>query len=271
MKKHNNERCAPGIEYKNGSCLSVEQLKKIAYTVLQDEKKHIDEMNKTKLVETLEKKFKNECNSQQCWLTKHNIKNIINEEVFRPIGPGSKGNFKWLDTNDIENTLKQYERVYKDFKFMGAAPIDFDKLKFEQYNYSNYNYYEKCLIKGIKKIGYVFNLDKHNQPGSHWVAMFVDFNINECYFFNSTGKKPCKQIIFLMETLNKRFGKNKKFIFKYNNVKHQKKNSECGIYSINFILRMLKGEKFNDIVNNVTTDSEVNECREVYFTDKKKL
>ena len=24
------------------------------------------------------------------------------------------------------------------------------------------------------KIGIIFNLDKHNKPGSHWVAMFIN-------------------------------------------------------------------------------------------------
>lgn len=266
MKKHNNERCAPGVVYENGSCLNLNQLRLIAYEKLKYDKKYIDDLSKDKLVKELENVFKNKCNSQQCWIKNKNINN-----VFRPVGPGRKGNFKWLNTTEINDVIKQYEKIYKDFIFMGAAPIDFDDLDFENYNYSKIDYNEQYIKKGIKKIAFVFNLDKHYEPGSHWVALFVDFNINECYFFNSTGKKPCHQIIKLMESFNIKYGKKKPFICKYNNVKHQKKNTECGVYSINFILRMLKGEPFKNIVNNVTTDSEVNECREVYFLDKKKL
>ena len=33
-----------------------------------------------------------------------------------------------------------------------------------------------------KKIGIVFNLDKHNQPGSHWVALYTDLKANQVYF-----------------------------------------------------------------------------------------
>ena len=55
---------------------------------------------------------------------------------------------------------------------------------------------------------------------------------------------------------------------KFNSIRHQYKNSECGVYSINFILRLLKGESFEHICNNITKDDEVNECRPVYFRFK---
>ena len=32
----------------------------------------------------------------------------------------------------------------------------------------------KYKKQGINKIGVIFNLDKHTQPGSHWVALFID-------------------------------------------------------------------------------------------------
>ena len=54
-------------------------------------------------------------------------------------------------------------------------------------------------------------------------------------------------------------------VIKYNTFKHQFKNSECGVYSINFILRLLKGEKFKKITEEITLDDDINKCREVYF------
>ena len=53
---------------------------------------------------------------------------------------------------------------------------------------------------------------------------------------------------------------------RYNDVRHQYKNSECGVYSVNFILRLLKGETFDEIINIPTNDDKINECRKVYFT-----
>ena len=55
------------------------------------------------------------------------------------------------------------------------------------------------------------------------------------------------------------------FDIRYNNIQHQFENSECGVYSINFIVRLLQGEKFNDIINNVTTDGKMNQFRKEYF------
>jgi hypothetical protein len=55
------------------------------------------------------------------------------------------------------------------------------------------------------------------------------------------------------------------FDVRYNKKQHQFKNSECGVYSINFIIRLLKGETFNEITENITKDDEMNNCRNVYF------
>ena len=65
---------------------------------------------------------------------------------------------------------------------------------------------------------------------------------------------------------NKKYIKNiDEFDINYNNIRHQFGGSECGVYSINFILRLLKGEEFNGIIKNITLDDEVNKCRKVYF------
>ena len=55
------------------------------------------------------------------------------------------------------------------------------------------------------------------------------------------------------------------FDIRYNNIQHQKGDSECGVYSMNFIIRLAKGESFDDIIKNITNDNEMNQCRKVYF------
>ena len=35
------------------------------------------------------------------------------------------------------------------------------------------------------KIGVIFNLDKHDQSGSHWVAMFIDLENKFFFYFDS--------------------------------------------------------------------------------------
>jgi len=55
------------------------------------------------------------------------------------------------------------------------------------------------------------------------------------------------------------------FDIRYNNIQHQFDNSECGVYSINFILRLVEGEDFDSIINNVIKDEEMNKYRNIYF------
>ena len=75
------------------------------------------------------------------------------------------------------------------------------------------------------------------------------------------------------DSLNNELNKNKYlnnlltdgFDIRYNNIQHQFNNSECGVYSINFIIRLVSGESFDDIINNVTKDEEMNTNRKIYF------
>jgi Ulp1 family protease len=50
-----------------------------------------------------------------------------------------------------------------------------------------------------------------------------------------------------------------------NNVRHQFKNSECGIYSIHFILKLLEGQSFEDISNNIINDDDMEQNRDKLF------
>lgn len=69
---------------------------------------------------------------------------------------------------------------------------------------------------------------------------------------------------FMGRTKNK-YEQIKSFDIAYNKIRHQFKNSECGVYSVNFILRLLNGKTFNEICLNPTSDDKINECRDVYF------
>ena len=76
---------------------------------------------------------------------------------------------------------------------------------------------------------------------------------------NKVNKKDKKKYVDLLNN------KLKGFDIRYNNIQHQFKNSECGVYSINFVIRLVKGETFDEIINNVTKDDKMNECRKTYF------
>jgi hypothetical protein len=296
MKEDN--KCAPTKNYNDGSCFTLEDLKKIsiAFNIYLEKGKvkgskiNITD-NKKKLLKQLTKNLDN-CKDQICWLKQEfinemNDKNILN--TFRPDGP--EGKFEWLNTLHINDVMSQYEEKYNDFKFFGAVPIDFDDLPFVGIREINY---DDLYESGIKKIGFVFNLDEHWQSGSHWVALFSDLDKNQIYFFDSYGLRPEKRIRKLVERISKWcYSKNycksecselnlsdsymnkdyknrieSKLNVEYNHNRHQYKNSECGVYSLNFILRLLNGESFKNITENGLLDDDVNLCRDKYFKFK---
>ena len=58
----------------------------------------------------------------------------------------------------------------------------------------------------------------------------------------------------------------KKPVVDYNKLRHQHGGDACGVYSINFILRLLRGDSFQELTTKRLSDEKVNECRKFYFT-----
>lgn len=285
-----DEKCAPSKTYKDGSCFSMKSLKKIAenYNLKNPTNKINIKEDKLDLVKQLENKLKDKCNDQTCWLRMDFVKAINDEEIedntFRPVGPENKK--EWLSTTDINNVVSQYQEKDKSFLFLGAVPADFYDLDILGIKNLDFN---ELIKEGKHKIGMVINLDESWKSGSHWVALYTDLKKNQIYYFDSFGKKPYKRTRKYINHLFKYLYKNKynkepsinnivknlkggnmkeelkPFEIKYNTLQHQFNNSECGVYSMNFIIRLVKGETFDEITKNITKDPEMNKCRETYF------
>jgi len=301
-----NKKCAPNKIYKDGSCMTIESLIKIAkkWNIKNNDKINIIN-NKQYLVNELDTKLQNKCSNQICWLRLDFIKELEDNEdllnnTFRPLGP--KGKYDWLSTTDIDNVITQYQEKYPEFLFLGAVPYDFEDLKFLGLHNLDF---KKLEDENIHKIGIVINLDEHYKGGSHWVALFANLLTNQIYFFDSVGKKPRKRIKkFINKIIKYLYYKkyNKKlyiqsiykklknhnnlsnsdhkhsintnieiqnllndFDIRYNNIQHQFKDSECGVYSINFITRLVSDESFDNVINNIITDEQMNNFRKEYF------
>lgn len=264
------ELCAPDKEYKDGSCYSLDELVKMVNSYNKRFTNNQIPMiyNKKYLVKELNSKLKDVCNDQICWLEQDFVKNLNDDninETFRPKGPSNS--LKWLNTTNIDKVIKQYYKLYPEFIFYGAVPIDFDDLPF--YGIKNIDF-DKLQSEGKYKLGFVFNTDEHYKSGSHWIALFCNLKEGNIYFFDSNGIKPEYRIKKLVKRIYKYFkSKNNNNIQKrYNNIRHQFKNTECGVYSINFILRLLKGETFGHIIKNITYDDDMSKCRLKYFNQE---
>jgi len=298
--KNEFRKCAPNKNFdsNNDTCFTLEQLIKMveSYNNSTNNKNNqiiLDKnnLNKKILLEQLTKKLPKNCNSQECLLKEDFIVNIddfdLKFNTLRPLGPNNKT--KWLSSSDINQIMVQYTYKYDDFIFFGALPIDFEKIELP-INYKNlYKYLTNMYKDNIYKIAFVFNLDNSKGTGSHWVALYSNLKEEKIYFFDSYGAPPANEFIILMSKIlywiifkkNKNISiKNYKINFnndgicklkdfnidiRYNILRHQFKNSECGIYSINFILRLLKGDDFEEIIKEKTHDDDINKCRKTYF------
>lgn len=281
-----DEVCAPGINFLGGSCITIDLLEDMVKIYNADHSDKIvipvsHKLNpityKKNVVKLLSEKMKNyKCDTQTCWLTlpffkklsSHKNTKKLHNYTFRPKGPRNTN--EWLNTFHINDVFSQYEKIYPTFKFFGAQPRNFDELPYIGIKDLNFG---DLFDHKIYKIGFIFNLDRHDEPGSHWVSLYADLEKNQIYYFDSVGHQPEREFSVLMKRIEN-FCEMKCKIYKhckfntdvrFNHKQHQHGNSECGVYAISFILRMLDGENFDDIVETRVSDDEIQQCRMTYF------
>jgi len=269
--------CAPGLTYEHGTCISIDDLKNFCHAfneyILDANveprivKKRINiSDNKGSLYSQLKDRMKNMCGDDKCifdfFVNVLRVESNQKYGILKPKGP--EGRTEWLSNFDIEDIMKQYENVYKKFKFIGAVPADCgDHPRCDIHGFDYIGYHKK----GIDYFGVVFNLDTYGMTGSHWVAFFIDVVNNEINYCDSAGGNPNKYIQSYIDSYiryhEKIFGK--KPIYKINTKKYQRDNTECGVYSCNFILRRLKGQSFEEVVEKYLSFEDINSCRMKYF------
>ena len=258
--------CSIHINNDGISCFTLKSLLKISKSYNKYNKnKIIIKSNKKYLINEIEKKLKGRCKTHWCWLDQNFVKDLndYNIENFTFLPKKPKGKYTWLSNIDISNVLKQYQKKYPEFISLGPVPIDFKQIYTELTNLK----IENLLKKNISKIGIIYNLDKHNEPGSHWVASFININEPSVEFFDSVGDYPEKEIIdFLEEMRNNIINiKKKPFKIKINRIQHQYADSECGVYCLHFIIQRIYGKSFEYIIQNVIKDEKMNSNRTTFF------
>lgn len=216
--------------------------------------------------------FVKQCgNDETCWLEQPEISRTPGIDLYhKPEGPSDSN--RWLKSSELDHVMRQYESVYDDFRYMGAVPIDFDKILDEFMTLDFCRLYHN----GIRRMGFIFNLDTHDQSGSHWVSMFLNITDSDPYigFFDSFGEcPPPPEISKLMTRLKSQIYKclGITVSLKCNKTRHQRKNTECGVYSLYFIYQSLMGKSFEYICDNIISDEEVARYRTFFFRPEHRL
>jgi len=283
--------CAPARKFEYSSCMNVQELETIARAWNSAHpnlpKKQIKlyksgagsgsnnfntDKYKLYLLSQCYEKI-NECDTQLCW-TQHNkvvhnldpnMHNILAHQVWAPVGPYGYNNFTWLNTLDINRVLHQYELVFPHFKFLGALPNDFDNLPL--LGIRNLNY-KALLDKQKTQLGFVFNLDTSQQTGSHWVAAYANLLKGQVYYYDSFAVRPTKEVNKLLNRICD-FCKTElniqESVPEYNRIRHQYGESECGVFSIEFIHKLLQGITFEKYCKSKPNDAKINKLRTKFF------
>ena len=274
-------QCSPNPKKMDFTCYSEDDLYKLRnlWNV-----RHTDAQIKSNDLKTiwtlLQKNLQNVCSKESCWLNQKFVDDKSSKDLtssFAPMAPASwkrKPN-EWLSSTDILKVMKQYEKAYKCFEFMGPSPIDYDTKQM----YGECVWQELCefnlqeqIDKGKTKIGVSFNLDPHDKGGSHWVSMFINIKKHTIFYFDSAGEKIPPQIMKFANTIitqGKSLGMN--FTFDQNHpVEHQYGNTECGIYSLFFIVHMLEDKITSHYLKtHILKDKYMEKFRKVYFNQDK--
>jgi len=291
FKNEIENECAFHIRNNNGFCSSGEIVNKLMDFIIEksletplkkplenplEKQKKIEESN---VLKTLKDKYN--CNTEECVLKQYDIKeyispHIIEENIqknFKPEGP--KCNKEWLSNINIDNVLSQMKKKYENKRFL-HIPFqmrDFMKNNTElaQLNWS------KMYNNGYRTFGTVINTDYSTGNGIHWFAIFGDFQPENDYYtieyFNSSGELPLPEISFWMKKLRNELEEDDQFKNSGKEIKdiivtriiNQKSSSECGLYSLYYIISRLDGIPFTWFKTNRVPDEKMYLFRQYLF------
>ncbi len=298
--------CSPSHEKNyeaSGTCFAKPALARMARSWNQHhadsahgEIKGIDRMTSKQLWNALNVRMSAICgrSNDTCWVD--HLKGVGSApEVVHSISPQRPKEWSdnprtWLTNFDIADVMNQYD-VSQDpshhYKFLGVYPIDFQASSFGKCLFE-----EICALqiaplvkKGIRYLGLITNLDKHDQDGSHWTSMFVVLDPSlpsfGAWYYDSVGSAEPREITDFKASLKAQiqslFGDQVAEAFDTTGdrafaYRHKYKNTECGMFSIDYQLRWLRALKkrpkkvsFRDVVDIPLRDDDVWQLRFKYF------
>ncbi|EGG13256.1 hypothetical protein DFA_00001, partial [Cavenderia fasciculata] len=97
-------------------------------------------------------------------------------------------------------------------------------------------------LKPKDKMSFIMNLDPHNKPGSHWVAVYIDADKDKSVEYQEPTDDFMKQLKDLIDEINPDYY----LKFKLNKVIDQSNSTTCGYHAIKFLLNRYNGIPFKE-------------------------
>jgi len=277
------------------SCVPYDTLLLIAklYNAKYEDKIEIPKRkSQSKLWKALQQRLKSVCetnNAESCWIEQPFVKGTSKYDQiakwYRPKKPTSwySEERKWLNTYDIMNVMQQYADADPSMEFVGVFPCDFAARPYPGVN--------RCVVQEMcdvdlkrlwatgkkKSLAVVFNTDDSKGQGQHWVATFVGFDPRRrnfgVFFYDSVANPPQKEFIEFMNEMRQQLEAlhpkhKKKIAFAWNKVQRQRKNYDCGVFSMLFLIHMIKN-KFEDVCKKMGNDDQVAKYRDILYRPSK--
>lgn len=229
-----------------------------------------------------------QCSQETCWvesLSDVAIKKKLRKQLFVPVRPTewAANPNAWLSNFDIAEVMHQYAEAYPSFKFIDPVSIDFAakpsgvcigpelcSLNVEQ-----------VYKSGIREIGTVINLDTHDGPGTHWVSVFIRLPEHDAvhvksdgayfFYFNSTGAPATPEIVAFWKNIEAQSNvlfTDTPMVYHESRIEHQKSNTECGVYSLVFLVSMLTKEHPQTKPNSGQNRFDLNKFKTKRIPDK---
>lgn len=205
---------------------------------------------------------------------------------------------KWLSNFDIHASVEADYAGLPGYRFLGVVPMDFEA-RVPEGGPGGWGrgrpgsgagrgrgecVSDLCGVRmrglvaeGVKAFSLVLNTDVHTGPGQHWVALHAIVDPGDhrygFYYFDSAGKPPTREVDRFVSRaageLVRAYPAAGPPDYAYSDVRHQRGNTECGVYCLAFLNSMLRrGSEFREVVTGVVGDAEMNSLRGAYFDEK---
>ena len=211
---------------------------------------------------------------------------VENKKVMNPIGPAKT--IEWLYDSDVENFFAYHIHEKPNFIYTKCQYMSFVFNEMPPSNLDIIKVCEKRYKSNLKKskdadpeifIGTVLNTARDG-GGEHWVPFLIQYNVltkkGSLEYFNSSGQGPDEEEDSpeVMEWINTFCDKRKKtehkrkprLKIKINKTQKQYGETECGLYSLFYIIHRIMGFTFEEFVHSKILDEKMMAFREKVFS-----
>lgn len=270
-----------------GTCLTLDDLLAVARALrlpADDASSGAPHRRGERLLQELHEAFGTRPGTERAWLEDGRVAQDRDASsrlraAFRPLMPHEwlEDDRAWLSGADIEAVMEQYGDAVPSFWMVGVFPLDFAVrpggeggrcVAEEMCGFR----LERMRASGRTSAGIILNLDRHDQPGSHWVALYVDADpaspMYGVYYYDSVSRRPPREVRDFAAAVRRDAAALglPPMPFEWNKVRRQFKDTECGVFAMLFVVCALSREfDFATICDAMGTDDQLHALRAVFF------